>query len=178
MEQCQRLATFCDADTDTDDAEYRYDHRGDNGTDYDWVGNNFNVAFDSANAPVISRMHEQALNFFKTQLPCAHPMHGAAPPTPTPPSPLCADGFRAYPNQRCEGNGGKTMERYSYYGKDALGPCKAKCTALHKAGNGGCQCMDVGPIHNGDGSICRFSNASKKVKASGEHLHAFIPCHV
>jgi len=154
-----------------------YDHRGDNGTDYDWPGNNVNVAFDRANAAVISRMHDQALNFFKTQLPCAHPTHGAAPP-PAPGPAQCVDGFQAYPNQLCKGNGGKTMERYSYYGQEALAACKAKCAALFRAGNGGCQCMDVGPIHNGgtEAGICRFSNASKKHKGSGEHIDAFIPC--
>ena len=70
------------------------------------------------------------------------------------------------------------MERYSYYGQEALAACKAKCAALFRAGDGGCQCMDVGPIHNGGtkAGICRFSNASKEHKGSSEHIEAFIPC--
>ena len=75
------------------------------------------------------------------------------------------------------GNGGTTFERYSYYGQETLGSCKAKCTALYKAGNGGCQCMDVGLIGESRAAgICRFSNVSKKLKASGEELDAFIAC--
>ena len=50
-----------------------YDHRGDDGTDYDWPGNDRNVASEPGNADVVGTMHRQARYFFAEAVPPARP---------------------------------------------------------------------------------------------------------
>ena len=161
--------------------EELYDHRGDDGTDYDWAGNNRNVAFDAAeNTAVCADLFGKATAFFRDALPPAHPLPRAPPPPPP-----CVAGWREYAKgaSLCRGPPGKhekTNQRYAHFGTENVAGCKAKCKA---AGPGKCKCLDVGVISteatdlkHGAGPTCRLQEESGNVGPSVDGLTAYVPC--
>ena len=148
-----------------------YDHRGDDGTDFDWAGNNENVASKSENAPAIAQLHQKVLHFFREQLPCAPPIPGAGPLPPAPAK--CVDGWQQYNNSFCGDKGKNASIRYSYIGNESTAQCKAKCKDL---GPSGCKCMDVGRSKNLHEHKCRLERHMHGIAKSGQGFTAFVPC--
>ena len=148
---------------------------GDDGTDYDWGGNNANVADVAANAGVIASMQPLVERFFRDRMP-PNPLQPAKPtPAPAPtPAPQCKDGWITYPNTHCAGKGHeKTDQRYVYQGPEKEDACKAKCLSM----GAGCKCCDVGHINNGPPkNMCHIQNETSAVARSGESIESFVPC--
>lgn len=155
-----------------------YDHRGDDGTNFDWPGNDRNIALDPENDAVIASMHQIAYTFFQHVMPAAHPVpHGPTPPPPPAPPVPCTGspgaGWRIYPKSFCAGRGEKTVPRYFYHGSEDLAACQAKCAGFGRATE--CKCLDYGNIP-GYAGACHLQNETTNLKKSGDGLTAYIPC--
>ena len=143
-----------------------YDHRGDNGSDYDWPGNNHNLAFDRAAQDVLPGLHAKVEKFFRDWMPPNPPAPTSKPtPVPTPP---CVGGWRSIPDHFCAGKGEKTDSRYIYQGNDTATGCRTTCALLN------CTCADT-DARSGRGT-CRLQNETQKLATSGLGFDAYLRC--
>ena len=145
-----------------------YDHSGDDGSDYDWPGNDRNLALDPASQAVLPALQAKVEAFFRDWVPPSAPV---PTPEPTPaPTPTCVGGWRSVPGHFCAGKGEKTDSRYVYRGNGTADECRAKCVSL------GCTCADTDASAHGGQGTCRLQNETQKLAVSGMGFEAYLRC--